>query len=731
MTNLFDCSKVLKKAPCEQSNYSDRLDNILIPLSLNLTYAMKNFLNISHTTLFKGNLGKLLQTLRPGTFALIALLPFALTAQSSNVAKGKAARQSSNAFSTTASLAVDGNTNGKWGSNTITHTNEENNPWWEVDLGGVYDISEIKIWNRTDACCWNRLQNFYTMVSENPISANSTTANQYTKGPLSFSGAAETSKSLKGNAKGRYVRIFIAKDKIPLSLAEVEVMGKPAQVSCEASTAKLKYQTSMNKGDKLLEGEKLVSSNGKYQLRGTSSGDFVIEEVLNSANCQYREVWRFPLAGPINNPPQVSWLSLNTDCNICIGSKQNKGYCITNGLDDMVYIAYKCQKAVLTDDGRLVLQDAAGGDVWSMPDPFRLLPAGSEGVRQNHEIAAGRDINLEVLFVDWPDQPASNTNFDELWNMLTSNGELNRAFERQGAKIKTNLNKSWKRMPKSLSYYFPTNTDAGNWLWQDYTKHSVELLGQGANYPPNTIVVVVPNKGATGFKSIPSGAHGAHNFRGLRKLVTIMPAAYEAYQGIIYTTLMHEIGHCFGSGELYPASAPYLHEVGCYDAMGACGCSTGFMGWHRYRYGWLTRDRIQYLNAPGNYKIDLKKLSGNSGRAMVVMPDKTKPSKMWVIEIGQDVVTDAQLKAGKGEKLNAEGERLIVYTVEDPVVSGKRAIRIVPRVGFSPDPYTATAKWFDDASYKEGQNFNTAGAPFTFSIDKKTSDGFSLTVRVK
>jgi len=658
---------------------------------------------------------------------LTCFLPISLSAQQSNVAKGKTARQSSNGMSTTASLAVDGNTNGGWGSNTITHTNDENSPWWEVDLGGVYDISEIKIWNRTDDCCWNRLQNFYVMVSENPIAANSATANQYVSGPLSFSSAAEASKSLKNNARGRYVRIFVQNNSTnkPLSLAEVEVMGMQAQPSCEASAAKLKYQTTMKPGEKLLEGEKLVSANGKYQLRGTKDGNFVIEEIQNSAQCKYRLAYTFPLSGPINNPPQVSWLSFNMDCNICIGSKQNKGYCITDGLDANVYIAYKCQKAVLTDDGRLVLMDAQGGEIWTLPEPFQLLASGSEGKRDNSEIAAGRDIKLEVLFVDFSDQPLTSTNFDDLWKAATSNGEMLKAFERQGAKVSVNLNKAWKRMPKPLTYYFPTTTDAQNWLWQDYTKHSVELLGTGANYSPNTIVVIVPNKGATGFKSVPSGAHGANDFRGLRRMITLMPQIYNEH----YTTLMHEIGHCFGSDELYPAQEPYLHEVGGYDLMGDVVYATGFMGWHRLRYGWLSKGRTQYLSTKGDYKIDLKKLSGANGKAMIVVPDKAKASKLWVIEIGQDVVSRAQFVAGKGEKLNAEGERIIVYTVEDPVVSGMRAIRLSPRTAFSLEQ--GTTKWLDDASYKQGQSFTTADAPFTFAIDSKGADGFGLTVKVK
>ena len=170
---------------------------------------------------------------------LTLIFPFALSAQT-NIAKGKTARQfPDNTTFGRATNAVDGNTSGKWMAEdlTITATGEGDNPWWSVDLGAAYDISEIRIWNRTDACCWNRLQNFYVMVSEEPITANSTTKQQYVPGPLKFNSADESSMPLQNNARGRYIRIFISGKKI-LSLAEVEVFGKPVETNSPTNVAK-------------------------------------------------------------------------------------------------------------------------------------------------------------------------------------------------------------------------------------------------------------------------------------------------------------------------------------------------------------------------------------------------------------------------------------------------------------------------------------------------------------
>lgn len=381
----------------------------------------------------------------------------------------------------------------------------------------------------------------------------------------------------------------------------------------------------------------------------------------------------------------------------------------------------------VNENGEPVILSSDNKTVWNGNKSYapQLLPEGSEGRRSNSEIAAGKEINLQVLFVDWADKPATSNDFDGLWNIIASNGKMVEAFQAHGVKVNVTLNKSgWKRMPKNLAYYFPPTTDAGNWKWQEYTQDGLKLVGTGADFPANTIAILVPSKGITGFKSVGTGAHGA-GYRGIRKMITAVPQIYNEH----YTTMMHEIGHCFGSDELYPASSPYLHEVGGYDLMGDVVYATGFMGWHRYRYGWMGGERIQVLNQKGDYQIALKKLSKPNGKSMVVVPDPTKSTKYWILEIGQDVVSREQFRAGKGEKLNAEGDRLIVYTVETPEVSGKRAIRVVPRTSF--EGSQGTVAWLDTVSYQVGQKSERTDMPFTLSVDGKSADGLILSVSLK
>ena len=67
------------------------------------------------------------------------------TAGYTNVAYGKNAYQISTRSGKTASLANDGNMNQYWGTGSCTLTNNNNNPYWYVDLGEEMSINDIAL----------------------------------------------------------------------------------------------------------------------------------------------------------------------------------------------------------------------------------------------------------------------------------------------------------------------------------------------------------------------------------------------------------------------------------------------------------------------------------------------------------------------------------------------------------------------------------------------------------
>jgi hypothetical protein len=143
---------------------------------------------------------------------------------SANLALYKPATQSSVAFGAVAGVAVDGNTNG--GGN-FTHTNNDLNAWWQVDLSGDDALEQIKIWNRTD-CCPERLSNFYVFVSDQPFTSNNPSQVQNTAGVSTYyvAGSAGSPTVVPIGRTGRYVRVQLAGTNY-LSISEVQVYGQP------------------------------------------------------------------------------------------------------------------------------------------------------------------------------------------------------------------------------------------------------------------------------------------------------------------------------------------------------------------------------------------------------------------------------------------------------------------------------------------------------------------------
>ncbi len=108
-----------------------------------------------------GRSGRYLRIELPGKQRHLVLAEVQAFSGKENVAlKGKA-KQSSTAFAGDAKRAIDGNTNGVYfEGNSVTHTNTEDSPWWEVDLTADKTIDRLVIWNRTDPGTPQLLANF-------------------------------------------------------------------------------------------------------------------------------------------------------------------------------------------------------------------------------------------------------------------------------------------------------------------------------------------------------------------------------------------------------------------------------------------------------------------------------------------------------------------------------------------------------------------------------------------
>lgn len=145
-----------------------------------------------------------------------------------DVAIGRSATQSSTAFGAPAGNAVDGNTDGSYGSGSLSHTGLDQNAWWQVDLGASQALSEINLWNRSD-CCEDRDSDYWVFVSDTPFDHSLTPTQQATQPGVWSSHQAGTMgrpTRIPAPISGRYVMVQLSGTNY-LALAEVQVFRKP------------------------------------------------------------------------------------------------------------------------------------------------------------------------------------------------------------------------------------------------------------------------------------------------------------------------------------------------------------------------------------------------------------------------------------------------------------------------------------------------------------------------
>uniref|UniRef100_A0A1I8JI29 WSC domain-containing protein n=1 Tax=Macrostomum lignano TaxID=282301 RepID=A0A1I8JI29_9PLAT len=126
--------------------------------------------------------------------------------------------QNSVDFNGKCSRAIDGDTNQNYRKKSCTHTRTATGAWWQARTSRRARITSVRIYNRQD-CCANRLRNFVIKVDGQVCASY-------------HSSSAFSVKTFRCNAVGRTVRIE-TRNRVPLTLCEVKVYGRYAEVSTE------------------------------------------------------------------------------------------------------------------------------------------------------------------------------------------------------------------------------------------------------------------------------------------------------------------------------------------------------------------------------------------------------------------------------------------------------------------------------------------------------------------
>jgi hypothetical protein len=286
----------------------------------------------------------------------------------SDLALGKAAAQSSALAgypTDVAGSAVDGNTDGNFFDGSVTATNLEANPWWQVDLGASTAIGSIVVWNRTD-CCSSRLNDYWVFVSDTPFGPTDTPATlQGRPGTLGFHQTTAPNPSavipapcivpvctaLVIRIQGRYVRVQLSTPNY-LSLAEVQIFAPgtgppPVKVATQSSTF-----------------PGYPAAVAASAIDGNTDGNF-FDGSVTATNLDTNAWWQVDLGASTTVNSVTIW---------------NRTDCCSSRLND--YWVFVSNTPFLPADTPATLQNRAGtfaSHQTTAPSPSMTIPLGGQG----------------------------------------------------------------------------------------------------------------------------------------------------------------------------------------------------------------------------------------------------------------------------------------------------------------------------------------------------------------
>jgi hypothetical protein len=179
-------------------------------------------LNVLNARTVPTALKKLLVTAAPIT---ISLLLTGGGAQAGQITLQQSwAWQSSTEGPATAGLALDGNTDGNYYDGSVSDTQQEVDPYWIVDMHGLFNLNQVTIWNRTDLNAQPRLSNYLVQL----FAADGTTQ-VWSSGVIGPYPDPSAVLAVTGQtAGGEFLKISLPGLSAPgqeLQLAEVQVFG--------------------------------------------------------------------------------------------------------------------------------------------------------------------------------------------------------------------------------------------------------------------------------------------------------------------------------------------------------------------------------------------------------------------------------------------------------------------------------------------------------------------------
>jgi len=280
-------------------------------------------------------------------------------------------------------------------------------------------------------------------------------------------------------------------------------------------------------------------------------------------------------------------------------------------------------------------------------------------------LPASGDVRLVVLFVDFPDAPATRS-VDSAYALISPTAE---AYYRAVSYGKLNLifqpSLVWRRMSKpSTEYGWASLTNA---LHRAYIQEAVDLAGSAVSYGSAAGIVVISNPDAGALFNGPAFSSSANSVisAGGRSFSNAITSGRDLISWGAYWA-NHELGHTLGLPDLYATGSSPTHRfVGVFSLMGLInGPAREYTAWERWVLGWVSDDQV-FCAKTGTNVTTLSPVERISGTKMLVVP----------ISSTQAVVLESRRVEGYDTGISSG---VLPYLIDVSLTTGNGPMKMLP-----------------------------------------------------
>ncbi|MET8980557.1 M6 family metalloprotease domain-containing protein [Streptomyces sp. NPDC004539] len=274
-----------------------------------------------------------------------------------------------------------------------------------------------------------------------------------------------------------------------------------------------------------------------------------------------------------------------------------------------------------------------------------------------------------TLMIDFPDAKGPGSAMDRFreffpqtsdWFRTASYGRLDYRAEAPVPR--------WLRMPKPFAAYGIERGAPFDPGYRELVEDIVAAADPRVDFRDYDLlnVLVTPNAGPSALDTVLSVTFAGNTEAPVADGVPVANASFVysrqddgsgTYGETGYRVLPHENGHVFGLPDLYTQEGG--GAVGHWDIMSEdWGANNDFLGWHKWKLGWLTPDQVNCASLKGSSDYTLTPLASPGGRKLLFVPVGGRSG--YAVEV--------RTKGGNDESVCRPG--VLIYKVDATVDTG-------------------------------------------------------------